>query len=149
MPHTALSLTQNQKNMAKKITTAKDILKQKGYTYDKFDTNSFLEAVAQCFLANDLGMELRVIPKCFATMKGNYEGGYIDLTKSSKLESFQNGKDALNFSEYIKSFKPGLKYTPTIYVDETVSKNAVFALSALADYNVKKKNGAYIVSLPI
>lgn len=101
--------------MAKKITTAKDILKQKGYTYDKFDTNSFLEAVAQCFLANDFGIELRVIPKCFATMKGNYEGGYIDLTKSSKLESFQNGKDALNFSEYIKSFKPGLKYIPTCW----------------------------------
>lgn len=135
--------------MVKKITTAKDILKQKGVVFSKFDTNGFLELVAQCFLANDIGIELRVIPKRFATMKGNHEGGYIDLTKSSKLESFQNGKDALNCSEYLKFFKPGLKYIPTIYVDETVSKNAVFALSALADYNVKKNNGAYIVSLPV
>lgn len=135
--------------MAKKITTAKDILKQKNIVFDKFGTNEFLETVAQYFLSNDIGAELRVIPKRFATMKDHYDGGYIDLTESEKLNVFQKGKDPLPFREYVKFFKPALIYIPTVYIDEPLSKNAIFALSALANYNVKKSKGAYLVSLPI
>lgn len=155
MPHTALSLTQNQKNMAKKITTAKDILKQKGVVLSKFDTNGFLELVADFFLRNDPKKTLRVIAKDMYGRPDYPKDGYMDLTNTdfdTICDRMEDKKDPFSFADFqdaTEYFGIFLKHEPTIFVDEPFEKNVIFALRALGGYVVKKKQGKYIVSLPI
>lgn len=72
-----------------KIITAKDILKQKGYVQNKFDTNGFIQVVADMF--GDLPVEgilhlycVRFVEKDFPLTKEENSRGYYYLTDENK-----------------------------------------------------------------
>lgn len=56
-----------------KITTAQDILKEKGYKAEKFDTNGFLDAVASYFRKHDVKDKLLIVSYRFLDVKTDDE----------------------------------------------------------------------------
>lgn len=141
--------------MAKKITTARDILKQKGIVLSKFDTNGFLGLVADFFLRNDPKGTLRVVAKDMYGRPDYPEGGYMDFTNTdfdTIYDRMEDKKDPFTYYDFLdvtNKFNLGYVYVPTIFVDKPFEKNVVFALRTLGGYVVKKEKGKYIVSLPI
>lgn len=141
--------------MAKKITTAQDIIKQKGIVLSKFDTNAFLELVADFFVRNDPKKTLRVVAKDMYGRPDYPKGGFMDLTNTdfdTIYKRMENKKDPFTYSDYQDATyfnKLWVSYVPTIFVDKPFEKNVIYALRTLGGYVVKKEKGKYTVSLPI
>lgn len=63
-----------------KILTAQDLLKEKGYIEEKFDTNGFLQCVADWFRSHNIEDKLIIRPKRFIEMDNPPKGGWVDMT---------------------------------------------------------------------
>lgn len=132
--------------MPKKIVTAAQILAQKNYVQKKFDTDGFSDAVAKYFSENDISATLTIVPVRFVALKNPPECGWIDRTDEYYWENrVKSGEiDILDF--YVARDK-GL-CVPSIAVDEPFCKNAVYMLSIMAGYVLKKKRGGkFVISL--
>lgn len=124
-----------------KILTAQDLLKEKGYIEEKFDTNGFLQCVADWFRSHNIEDKLLIRPKRFIEMDNPPKGGWIDMTNVDEWIV------SLPWEQQLLMLQKGTA-VPFIWVDEPFVKNAVFTLKTMAGYVVKRaKKGVYEISL--
>lgn len=124
-----------------KILTAQDLLKEKGYVEEKFDTNGFLQCVGNWFKEHEVKDKLIIRPKRFIEMDNPPKGGWKDMTN---VEEWLKGYPQLSQLVIIET----RQNVPFIWVDEPFIKNAVFTLKTMAGYTVKKaKKGCYEITL--
>lgn len=124
-----------------KIVTAQDLLKEKGYIEEKFDTNGFLQCVSDWFRSHNIEDKLLIRPKRFIEMDNPPKGGWKDMTNVEEWFSTLPWEKQLLLSQRGQN-------VPFIFVDKPFVKNAIFALKTMAGYTIKKgKKGCYEVSL--
>ena len=124
-----------------KILTAQDLLKEKGYIEEKFDTNGFLRCVADWFRSHNIEDKLIIRPKRFIEMDNPPKGGWLDMTNVDEWIV------SLPWEQQLLMLQKGTA-VPFIWVDEPFVKNAVFTLKTMAGYVVKRaKKGVYEISL--
>lgn len=124
-----------------KILTAQDLLKEKGYIEEKFDTNGFLQCVADWFRSHNIEDKLIIRPKRFIEMDNPPKGGWLDMTNVDEWIV------PLPWEQQLLMLQKGTA-VPFIWVDEPFVKNAVFTLKTMAGYVVKRaKKGVYEISL--
>ena len=124
-----------------KIVTAQDLLKEKGYIEEKFDTNGFLQCVANWFREHEVKDKLIIRQKRFIEMDNPPKGGWKDMTD---VEEWL--KD-LPWENRLCIISKG-QAIPFIWVDEPFIKNAVYMLDVMNGFKVKKgKKGVYEVTL--
>ena len=124
-----------------KILTAQDLLKEKGYIEEKFDTNGFLQCVADWFRSHNIEDKLLIRPKRFIEMDNPPKGGWLDMTNVDEWIV------SLPWEQQLLMLQKGTA-VPFIWVDEPFVKNAVFTLKTMAGYVVKRaRKGCYEISL--
>ncbi|WP_315314984.1 hypothetical protein [Prevotella pallens] len=124
-----------------KILTAQELLKEKGYIEEKFDTNGFLQCVSDWFRSHNIEDKLLIRPKRFIEMENPPKGGWEDMTN---IEEWFN---TLPWEKQLLLSQRG-QNVPFIFIDEPFIKNAIFTLKTMAGYTIKKgKKGCYEVSL--
>ena len=124
-----------------KILTAQDLLKEKGYIEEKFDTNGFLQCVADWFRSHNIEDKLIIRPKRFIEMDNPPKGEWLDMTNVDEWIV------SLPWEQQLLMLQKGTA-VPFIWVDEPFVKNAVFTLKTMAGYVVKRaKKGVYEISL--
>lgn len=159
--------------MVKKLVSAKDILAEKGYIQNKFDTAGFTDAVVRYFRKHGVEATLTVYPTRFVEDPGCYPDcgwfAYTEWTEDFKKslekmfevrtirkygdeEDFDIRKEKKESLHYFFDFyKNDIKKKPRIVVDEPFCNNAVQMLAIMNGFVVKshRKNGKkeYIVSL--
>ena len=124
-----------------KIVTAQDLLKEKGYIEEKFDTNGFLQCVANWFREHDVKDKLIIRQKRFIEMDNPPKGGWKDMTNIDQWLASLPWEQALCITQKGQA-------VPFIWVDEPYLRNATFTLKNMAGFVVsRQKRGAYEVSL--
>ena len=124
-----------------KIITAQDLLKEKGYVEEKFDTNGFLQCVANWFREHEVKDKLLIRPKRFIEMDNPPKGGWKDMT------DVEEWFPSLRWEQQLILVQKG-QAVPFIWVDEPYLKNATFTLKNMAGFVVsRQKRGVYEVSL--
>lgn len=160
-----VTVVDKSKIMAR-ITTAQDILKEKGYQSAKFDTNGFLEAVAVFFRANKIESKLLVINRRFVDSKTDEEieelrkQGEEDylwrrcyeealLWRVSDTERARGWKAQFKEEEY--EADSYIRARPRIIVDTPYFSNALSLLRIMGGYVVekKKKGGFYTAEVSL
>lgn len=124
-----------------KILTAQDLLKEKGYIEEKFDTNGFLQCVSDWFRSHNIEDKLLIRPKRFIEIKNPPKGGWKDMTNVDEWLETLPWEQALCITQKGQG-------KPFLWVDEPFVKNAIFTLRTMAGYTVKKgKKDCYEISL--
>lgn len=124
-----------------KILTAQDLLKEKGYIEEKFDTNGFLQCVANWFREHEVKDKLIIRQKRFIEMDNPPKGGWIDMTNVEQWLVSLPWEQALCVTQKGQD-------KPFLWVDEPYLKNATFTLKNMAGFVVsRQKRGVYEVSL--
>ena len=124
-----------------KIVTAQDLLKEKGYIEEKFDTNGFLQCVADWFREHDVKDKLLIRPKRFIEMDNPPKGGWLDMTNVDEWIV------SLPWEQQLLMLQKGTA-VPFIWVDKPFMKNAMYMLQVMNGFIVEKgKKGVYEVSL--
>lgn len=144
-----------------KIRNAKDILNEKGYVQNKFNTNAFLELVANLF--TELPVEgiitlksVRFVENYYSITSTEREQGFFIL--HNDMKDIARKYHILNFDydlELDVFKKPGIqnemdklkeKYgnvvyleDNTIYIDQPFFKNAASALRIIGGYVVQRR----------
>lgn len=124
-----------------KLVQASDLLREKGYVEEKFDTNGFLQFVANWFREHEVKDKLLIRPKRFIEMDNPPKGGWKDMTNIEEwLPSFQ-------WEQRLILVQKG-QAVPFVFVDEPFIMNAVYMLRVMSGFKVKKeKKGVYRVTL--
>ena len=124
-----------------KIVTAQDLLKEKGYVEEKFDTNGFLQCVANWFREHEVKDKLIIRQKRFIEMDNPPKGGWKDMTNIEQWLASLPWEQALCITQKGQA-------VPFIWVDEPYLRNATFTLKNMAGFVVsRQKRGVYEVSL--
>ena len=124
-----------------KIVTAQDLLKEKGYIEEKFDTNGFLQCVANWFREHEVKDKLIIRQKRFIEMDNPPKGGWKDMTNIEQWLASLPWEQALCITQKGQA-------VPFIWVDEPYLRNATFTLKNMAGFVVsRQKRGVYEVSL--
>lgn len=124
-----------------KILTAQDLLKEKGYIEEKFDTNGFLQCVADWFRSHNIEDKLLIRPKRFIEMDNPPKGGWLDMTNVDEWIV------SLPWEQQLLMLQKGTA-VPFIWVDKPFMKNAMYMLQVMNGFIVEKgKKGVYEVSL--
>lgn len=131
-----------------KLISAKDILAQKGYQKQKFDSTGFNELVAKFFLEHEVSATILIKPVRFVELNDAPPCGYIDQLDTSIWRArIDDPNDDFTFCDYILAARKGL-VRPAIVVDEPFCRNAVYMLELMGGYIVKKQGkGRYVISL--
>lgn len=128
----------------RKIVTAQDLLKEKGYIEEKFDTNGFLQCVANWFHEHEVKDKLIIRSKRFIEMKNPPKGGWQDMTNVEEWLKDLPWENQLCIASKEQA-------VPFIWVDNSYLKNAIFTLKEMAGFVVTKSKGGargvYEVSL--
>ena len=120
---------------------AKDLLKEKGYVENKFDTPGFTRLVFDWFRRHELKDRLLLRPKRFIEMENPPTCGYIDMTDTDKWVQ------EVPFEKLLLMLQKG-EVKPFIFIDKPFMKNAVYMLQVMNGFIVEKgKKGIYEVSL--
>jgi hypothetical protein len=141
-----------------KFIQAKDILKAKNFIQNRFDTNGFLNEVAQFFLENEVNATLYILSERFVDIDPDnesqkeyrieYQKGII--TQEDKDKGYKAVMETIAFdqSHYKDWGDSGINYywrdveqgyfRPRIIIDKPFVRNAVFALRTLAGYTVER-----------
>lgn len=124
-----------------KIVTAQDLLKEKGYIEEKFDTNGFLQCVTNWFREHEVKDKLIIRQKRFIEMDNPPKGGWKDMTNIDQWLASLPWEQALCITQKGQA-------VPFIWVDEPYLRNATFTLKNMAGFVVsRQKRGVYEVSL--
>ena len=124
-----------------KLVQASDLLREKGYVEEKFDTNGFLQFVANWFREHEVKDKLIIRPKRFIEMDNPPKGGWKDMTDVDEWLKDFPWEDQLNMINKGQA-------TPFLFVDEPFVMNAVYMLRVMSGFKVKKeKKGVYRVTL--
>ena len=153
-----------------KIITAKDLLKEKGFVLNKFDTTGFMNTVAEYFSERDINSKLVVFLQRFLDIKtyeevermktdGEYGWDYheywnlsdddrergwkfmnIDSDKAFEYSLRNYGSEG--FSNYASRISSHVLYSSTyIVVDKPFYENSLSMLRIMGGYVVEKKRG--------
>ena len=127
--------------MVKKLVQAATLLREKGYTEEKFDQEGFTECVYNWFKEHDLKDKLIIRPKRFIEMDNPPKGGWKDMTVVKDWLS------QLPWEDQLATVNKG-QAIPFLFVDKPFIKNAVYILDVMNGFIVEKgKKGGYEVSL--
>ena len=127
--------------MVKKLVQAATLLREKGYTEEKFDQEGFTECVYNWFKEHDLKDKLIIRPKRFIEMDNPPKGGWKDMTVVKDWLS------QLPWEDQLATVNKG-QAIPFLFVDKPFIKNAVYMLDVMNGFIVEKgKKGVYEVSL--
>lgn len=74
--------------MAKKLLTAEDVLKLKGYNSSPINGSELLAIIAEYYLTNDISAKLYIAVRRFVEFKDVPKCGYVDLTSTQKMKDF-------------------------------------------------------------
>ena len=132
--------------MAKKIITASEIQKMKGYDAKKsISANELLDMAARFFMDNDVSSSFALVPVRFVERENAPECGYLDFLDTGKWEKMEhtptiwdivdNGKEGVvGYKEY-----KVLNNCPCVFVDEPYFKPAVLTYHAVGGYRTESK----------
>ena len=133
--------------MAKKIITASEIQKMKGYDANKtISANELLEMAARFFMDNDVSSSFALVPVRFVERENAPECGYLDFLDTGKWEKMKhtptiwdivdNGKQGVvGYREY-----KVLKNDPCIFIDEPYYKPALLTFTSIGGYRTERKS---------
>ncbi len=146
--------------MADKILSAQQLLKQKGFEISKFDTNLFMQDVAEYFLRSDVSAKLLLLPLRFVEIpdKEDPEENPLRITDEDRRNGFktQTQFDSslkreiggglvyvpdlhdYNVGEFYSEYKRGV-LVPRIIIDKPFIGNAVHTLRIVGGYVVEQK----------
>lgn len=93
--------------MADKILSAQQLLKQKGFEVSKFDTNLFMQDVAEYFLRSDVSAKLLLLPLRFVEIpdKEDSEENPLRITNEDRKNGFKTQTQLETPPKYKKYMK--------------------------------------------
>lgn len=146
-----------------KIKNAKDILNEKGYVQNKFNTNAFMDLVASMFASLPIQgvitlKSVRFVADFYNITPDEREQGFFVLhddmknivRKYNELLLNEDMKYTYNFQERMSFFDESQKLFEeygnvvylkenTIYIDQPFFKNAASALRVIGGYVVQRR----------
>ena len=132
--------------MAKKIITASEIQKMKGYDANKtISANELLEMAANFFMKGEVSDSFCLVPVRFVERANAPECGYLDFLDTGKWEKMEhtptiwdivdNGKEGVvGYKEY-----KVLNNLPCVFVDEPYYKPALLTFTSIGGYRTERK----------
>ena len=132
--------------MVKRIITASDIQKMKGYDAKKsISANELLGMAAEFFMENDVSSTFALVPVRFVERKDSPECGYLDFLDVSKWDSLEptpslwdvlDGKKegVIGYREYKVH-----RNRPCVFIDEPYFKPALATYQAVGGYRTERK----------
>ena len=133
--------------MAKKIITASEIQKMKGYDANKtISANELLEMAANFFMKGEVSDSFCLVPVRFVERANAPECGYLDFLDTGKWKKMEhtptiwdivdNGKEGVvGYKEY-----KVLKNLPCVFVDEPYYKPALLTFTSIGGYRTERKS---------
>ena len=133
--------------MAKKIITASEIQKMKGYDANKtISANELLEMAANFFMKGEVSDRFCLVPVRFVERKKAPKCGYLDFLNTSKWDSIEDipsiwdildkkGQNVIGYKEY-----EVLKNDPCIFIDEPYYKPALLTFTSIGGYRTERKS---------
>ena len=133
--------------MAKKIITASEIQKMKGYDANKtISANALLEMAANFFMKGEVSDSFCLVPVRFVERENAPECGYLDFLDTGKWEKMEhtptiwdivdNGKEGVvGYKEY-----KVLNNLPCVFVDEPYYKPALLTFTSIGGYRTERKS---------
>ena len=133
--------------MAKKIITASEIQKMKGYDANKtISANELLEMAANFFMKGEVSDSFCLVPVRFVERANAPECGYLDFLDTGKWKKMEhtptiwdivdNGKEGVvGYREY-----EVLKNYPCIFIDEPYYKPALLTFTSIGGYRTERKS---------
>lgn len=147
----------------KQLISAQSILKQKGYVQNKFDTNGFMQAVAQYFIDNSVESRLLLVPTRFLDIDRNDEkyGNPFDITEEEEKRGYKVQYETVprmlesvgveirvakfmkdlfdnDYSQWEINHELGIG-APRIVIDKPFFENAAASLRIMGGYVVEKE----------
>ena len=132
--------------MVKRIITASDIQKMKGYDAKKsISANELLGMAAEFFMDNEVSSSFALVPVRFVERENVPECGYLDFLDVSKWDSLEhtpslwdvldgNKEGVIGYREYKVH-----RNRPCVFVDEPYFKPALATYQAVGGYRTERK----------
>lgn len=132
--------------MVKRIITASDIQKMKGYDAKKsISANELLGMAAEFFMDNEVSSSFALVPVRFVERKDAPECGYLDFLDVSKWDILEhtpslwdvldgNKEGVIGYREYKVH-----RNRPCVFVDEPYFKPALATYQAVGGYRTERK----------
>lgn len=132
--------------MAKRIITASDIQKMKGYDAKKsISANELLSMAADFFMGNDVSSTFALVPVRFVEREDAPECGYLDFLDVSKWNTLEHTPSLWDALEGNKEGVVGYreykthKNRPCVFIDEPYFKPALATYQAVGGYRTERK----------
>ena len=132
--------------MAKKIITASEIQKMKGYDAKKsISANELLDMAARFFMDNDVSSSFALVPVRFVERENAPECGYLDFLDVSKWNTLERTPSLWDVLEGNKEGVVGYheykthKNRPCVFIDEPYFKPALATYQAVGGYRTERK----------
>ena len=132
--------------MAKKIITASEIQKMKGYDANKtISANELLEMAANFFMKGEVSDSFCLVPVRFVERANAPECGYLDFLDTGKWEKMEHTPTIWDIVDNAKEGIPGyheykaLNNQPCVFVDEPYFKPALLTYHAVGGYRTESR----------
>ena len=132
--------------MAKKIITASEIQKMKGYDAKKsISANELLDMAARFFMENDVSSSFALVPVRFVERDNAPECGYLyflDTDKWNKLDDIPSIWDVVDGKKQgIIGYKEYKLHNqkPCVFVDEPYFKPALLTYQSIGGYRTERR----------
>lgn len=132
--------------MAKKIITASEIQKMKGYDAKKsISANELLDMAARFFMDNDVSSSFALVPVRFVERDNAPECGYLDFLDTDKWNKFD---DIPSIWDVVDGKKQGIigykeyklhNQKPCVFVDEPYFKPALLTYQSIGGYRTERR----------
>ena len=132
--------------MAKKIITASEIQKMKGYDAKKsISANELLDMAARFFMENDVSSSFALVPVRFVERANAPECGYLDFLDTDKWNKFDDIPSIWDVVDGKKQGVIGYKeyklhnQNPCVFVDEPYFKPALLTYQSIGGYRTERR----------
>lgn len=132
--------------MAKKIITASEIQKMKGYDAKKsISANELLDMAARFFMENDVSSSFALVPVRFVERANAPECGYLDFLDTDKWNKLD---DIPSIWDVVDGKKQGIigykeyklhNQKPCVFVDEPYFKPALLTYQSIGGYRTERR----------
>ena len=133
--------------MAKKIITASEIQKMKGYDANKtISANELLEMAANFFIKGEVSDRFCLVPVRFVERKKAPKCGYLDFLDTSKWDSLEHTPSLYDIFDGKKEYVVGyheykvLHGNPCIFIDEPYYKPTLLTFTSIGGYRTERKS---------
>ena len=132
--------------MAKKIITASEIQKMKGYDAKKsISANELLDMAARFFMENDVSSSFALVPVRFVERANAPECGYLDFLDTDKWNKLDDIPSIWDVVDGKKQGVIGYKeyklhnQKPCVFVDEPYFKPALLTYQSIGGYRTEHR----------